>query len=176
MAINARKHATFGPDETPTRAALNTAFLTVNDIVPVANSTERAQLVADLTDAGYPPSPSRPLVVDQADHGVLYRTTNGTTWRRLTAFAELEGTTVVSSSASATGNPEAVTFPAGLFTVAPIVTPQVANSTGQYNATCYDITATGMKVNIYRTTGAVWSSGQTVHWQARQALATSAAG
>lgn len=176
MAINARKHVTFGASEAPSRAALNTAFLTVNDIVPVANSTERAQLVADLTDAGYPPSTSRPLVVDQADHGVLYRTTNGTTWRRVTAFAELEGTTTVSSSASATGNPETVTFPAGLFTVAPIVTAQVAHSTGHYNATCYDVTATGMKVNIYRVTGGVWSTGQAVHWHARQALASSAAG
>lgn len=81
--IDLRKHEAFGPLEEPSRAALNALSLSTHDAVPVANATERAQLVADLTAAGFGPSPARPLRVYREDGPTVGRveyTTDGTTW------------------------------------------------------------------------------------------------
>lgn len=83
MAIDARKHVAPAGGETPRRQAINDLSLSINDVVPVANVTERAQLVADLTSAGAPPSSTRPLVVARADAfpgAALEVTQDGVTW------------------------------------------------------------------------------------------------
>lgn len=83
MAVSPRKHTVPAGGERPERAAINRALASVNDIVPVANTTERAQLVADLTADGQPPTAARPLYVHRADMsavGGLEYTINGTTW------------------------------------------------------------------------------------------------
>lgn len=64
MATSARKHTVPAALETPRRQAINDGLDSVNDIVPVANVTERAQLLVDL---GWTPSTARPLVVSRAD-------------------------------------------------------------------------------------------------------------
>src|SRR5690606_33152768 len=65
--IDARKHTAPHNDDTPRRQAINDLSLTVNDIVPVANTTERAQVVADLAAAGFPTGSGRPLYVHRMD-------------------------------------------------------------------------------------------------------------
>lgn len=101
--IDARKHDAFGPAEQPSRQAFNNLSLSINDIIPVANTTERAQVINDLVAAGAGPTSTRPVYVDVA--GVLWRTTDGTTWGTLLpAFPYWIGTrTAPSSVASATG-------------------------------------------------------------------------
>lgn len=93
MAVSARKHTVPAGGETPRRQAVNDLAASINDIVPVANATERTQLVTDLTAAGVGPSSARPLYVDRADapaHSSIERTTDGTTWRSVA----LQGDTV----------------------------------------------------------------------------------
>lgn len=83
--INARKHVVpSGSDATVSRGAIFEAFgNSIRDVVPVANATERALLVAELSNAGQGPSADRPLVVYRADARGLHRieyTTDGVTW------------------------------------------------------------------------------------------------
>jgi hypothetical protein len=83
MGTDARKHTAPASGEAPRRQAINDLSLTVNDIVPVANATERGQIAAQLTDAGFAPSAARPLYVSRADASAgaqLEYTTDGTTW------------------------------------------------------------------------------------------------
>ena len=88
MATNARKHVVPAPGETPRRQVINDLAGSINDPVPVANATARAQLVADLAaqTPPYVPSPARPLYVHRTDggpRGALERTTDGTAWESL---------------------------------------------------------------------------------------------
>lgn len=83
MALNKRKHTVPAGSEVPARAAILGAFESVNDIVPVANTTERAAVATAIA-----PSTSRPLVVWRADAPAgqnLETTTNGTTWATIKA-------------------------------------------------------------------------------------------
>lgn len=85
MASNARKHTIpSGADQSITRATIFEAFgNSIRDIVPVANATERAQLVTALTGKGQGPSTDRPLFVFRNDAPGLHRveyTENGTLW------------------------------------------------------------------------------------------------
>jgi hypothetical protein len=75
MAENARKHTIPGPGDTSiSRATIFETFPnTINDIVPVANATERAQVVAALVAAGVGPTTTKPLFVSRADAPGLYR-------------------------------------------------------------------------------------------------------
>lgn len=78
MATNDRKHTILGEPEQPSRAALNAMLASVNDIVPVANTTDRATTAAALG-----PTTSRPLVVYRADAAPGHEieiTTDGSTW------------------------------------------------------------------------------------------------
>lgn len=67
MATSPRKHVVPAPGETPRRQVINDLAASINDFVPVANVTERAQLVADLTALDVGPSLARPLYVHRAD-------------------------------------------------------------------------------------------------------------
>jgi hypothetical protein len=83
MATDARKHTAPAAGETPRRQSLNDLSLSINDIIPVANTPERAQYIVDLTAAGFGPTAARPLYFNRADAGGgVERTTNGTdfTW------------------------------------------------------------------------------------------------
>lgn len=88
MATDARKHTVPGAADAPSRQALLDLGLSIRDVVPVADATERAQLVADLTAVNQGPATSRPLFVYRADAGAgreVEYTVNGSTWRSLTA-------------------------------------------------------------------------------------------
>jgi len=82
---NARKHVIpAGGEQSISRLTVFESFgLSINDVVPVANTTERAQVVSALTAKGRGPSATRPLVVHRADAPGLHRieyTINGTVW------------------------------------------------------------------------------------------------
>jgi|GEM_PF-1441672 len=84
MATNPRGHTVPSAPETPSRAAIFGSLLTIGDIVRVANTTARSQLVADLTAAGVGPSAARPLYVHRTDAATgreLEVTVDGSTWR-----------------------------------------------------------------------------------------------
>lgn len=53
MGTDARKHTVPLAGETPRRQAFNDLSLSINDIVPIANATARAQLVTDIGGAAY---------------------------------------------------------------------------------------------------------------------------
>jgi hypothetical protein len=77
----------------PARKALTDLSLSVNDIIYVANATERAQKIATLTAAGFGPTPQRPVVVYRGDAPTgakLEVTENGSTWS--TVFSGAAGT------------------------------------------------------------------------------------
>lgn len=81
MAVSARKHIVPAAGETPRRAVINDLAASINDIVPVANATARAQLVADVVNVGH--AWPRPLYVDRADAHPARRlevTIDGATW------------------------------------------------------------------------------------------------
>ena len=66
---DARGHDVPGELEAPDYRDTNRLSASINDFVPVANVTERAQLLADLAaqNPPYIPSPTRPLIVSRAD-------------------------------------------------------------------------------------------------------------
>lgn len=111
MGTDIRKHTAPLAGETPSRQVINDLSLTVNDVIPIANTTARAQLVADLTAAGFTPSQTKPLYVHRADAGTgqeLEVTTDGTTWRTISApvwttyTATLTGLTLGSGGSAST--------------------------------------------------------------------------
>lgn len=73
MATDIKKHTTIAPGENPTRAAIAAAILSINDVIGVADLTERAQLVSALNSAGIGPSATRPLVVFRANAPGLHK-------------------------------------------------------------------------------------------------------
>lgn len=88
MATDIRRHTAPAAGETPRRQSINDLSLTVNDIVYVANTTARAQLVAGLNTAGVGPSTTRPIYVHRGDATAgkeLEYTTDGTTWTSVAA-------------------------------------------------------------------------------------------
>jgi len=113
MAVSARKHTVPAEGETPRFEAINELGASINDIVPVANTTERAQLLADL---GWAPSAARPLYVHRADtSAALEYTTDGTNWRPVGGIEHFDsgapaGTTVTGSALNVTANLAAAPF------------------------------------------------------------------
>lgn len=82
MSTDAKKHTTIAPGENPNRAALAAAILSINDVVPVANATEAAQIAATLEAAGQNFA-TAPLTVSRADAPALHRietTYDGDSW------------------------------------------------------------------------------------------------
>lgn len=85
MASNARKHTIpMGADKSFNRATIFETFgNSINDVVPVANATERAQVVSDLVAKGAGPTATDPLVVIRGDAPGLHRveyTYDGSVW------------------------------------------------------------------------------------------------
>lgn len=73
MATDVKKHTSPAPGETPTRAQLAAMILSANDIIPVANATEQAQIITALNAAGAGPTASRPIVFSRGDAPGLHR-------------------------------------------------------------------------------------------------------
>ncbi|WP_261165760.1 hypothetical protein [Microbacterium sp. Marseille-Q6965] len=75
MALNSRKHTIpSGADQSVSRATIFESFgNSIHDVIPVANATERAQVVANLTAEGAGPSAANPIVVVRADAPGLHR-------------------------------------------------------------------------------------------------------
>ncbi|WP_405373438.1 MULTISPECIES: hypothetical protein [unclassified Microbacterium] len=91
MATDVKKHDVPSGGEAPSRSAFSKLALSIRDYIPVADVTERAQKIADLTAANLAPSLSNPILVFRADapdgKGFEY-TTDGTTWRVLDASSD----------------------------------------------------------------------------------------
>lgn len=99
MATSVRKHTVPAGTETPSRAAILNGFLSVNDIVPVANTTERSSAATSIG-----PTASRPLFVYRADAPVgqeIEVTENGTAWRTVMSYSGPTAWTVKRTSANA---------------------------------------------------------------------------
>lgn len=73
MSTDIKKHSTIAPGEVPSRALIAAAILSINDVIGVADLTERTQLVNALNAAGIGPSASRPLVVFRANAPGLHK-------------------------------------------------------------------------------------------------------
>lgn len=83
MSTDVKKHLSIAAGETPSRAGLAAMILSARDPIPVANTTERAQLVAALSTAGFAASASQPITVLRADAPGLHRvetTVDGNAW------------------------------------------------------------------------------------------------
>lgn len=106
MGTDIRKHTAPLAGETPSRQVINDLSLTVNDVIPIANTTARAQLVVDLTAAGFTPSQTKPLYVHRADAGAgleLEVSTDGTTWRTIASSVWTAYTPTVSGVSLGSG-------------------------------------------------------------------------
>lgn len=143
--------------------------------VPVANGTARTSLLAAITWA---PSALEPLRVWREDLGVEEMTTNGSTWRRTTMFAEAAGIATF-PSATATTHIVNATFPSGMFTQPPVVT---ATLVGDASVTAiilnvYSVTTSGCQLAMVNSAGTAFSSpSRRAHWRASQATSGSATG
>ena len=87
--LDARRHSVPSGGDAPSRAGwVLGPLLTVRDPIPVANATDRAQVLTDLAAAGIVPSASEPIFFFRADAGTgreLEYTTNGTTFHTVIA-------------------------------------------------------------------------------------------
>lgn len=72
MATDAKKHTTIAAGETPSRAALAAAILSVSDVIPVANATEATQVATAVAAAGQNLA-TAPVTVARADARGLHR-------------------------------------------------------------------------------------------------------
>lgn len=110
--LDARKRTIpAGGDPSVSRVTIFEAFgLSINDVVPVVNATERAQVVTDLNAKNQGPTSSRPLIVSRADARGLHRieySYDGTVW--LPASSELTFASVSDATSWATSNPSLLT-------------------------------------------------------------------
>lgn len=151
MATDIRGHTVPTGTGHPARADVLNLGLSVRDPIPVANATARAALITNLASAGITPSTSNPVYTFRADAAAglqLEVTTDGTTWRTITASSSPAPTMVVRNSAGTVlpagtapviqsfvvqdtsdgSGMITVTFPQA-FTVAPIVTATTASGT-----------------------------------------------
>lgn len=77
MSIDARKHEAPAAGESPRRQTFNDLSLSINDPIPVASVTERAQVVQALADAGFPGTETDPIHLYRTDLE-RYETYDGT--------------------------------------------------------------------------------------------------
>ena len=72
MATDLKKHTTIAAGEKPTRTALAAGFLSINDIIPVANPTEATQVALAAVAAGQNLA-TTPIAVARADARGMHR-------------------------------------------------------------------------------------------------------
>lgn len=110
--LDARKRTIpAGGDPSVSRVTIFEAFgLSINDVVPVVNATERAQVVTDLNAKSQGPTSSRPLIVSRADARGLHRieySYDGTAW--LPASGVLTFSSLADATSWATSNASLLT-------------------------------------------------------------------
>lgn len=106
MSTDIKKHQSFAAGEKPTRAALASAILSINDAIPVANATEATQVAVAIANAGQNLA-TTPVVVTRADARGLHRVEitydpNGIVW--VPASGVLTFVTIEDANAWATAN------------------------------------------------------------------------
>lgn len=82
----------------------------------------------------------------------------------------IRGTATITLAASASGS-VAVTFPAGLFSAAPIVTATVIRAAHFYIVSADSITSSGMTLRVQHANSTSFSTSVVVHWTAGPATA-----
>ncbi len=171
MATDVKKHTIPGANDTPRRATFDELSLSVRDFIPVADTTERAQLIADLIAAGEGPTAAVPVVVYRQDAVLMRRfefTTDGTTWTPFnSAPVTLRGTVTITAGVGQTQS-QTVTFPTGTFSAPPVVLTTVRTGTPADSRSSTNIpTAAG--VTIYLRNDATSELTRTVAWTATEA-------
>ncbi|EYR64278.1 hypothetical protein N866_13600 [Actinotalea ferrariae CF5-4] len=152
--IDARKHTAPAAGETPRRQAINDLSMSIRDVIPVANTTERAQLVSDLTAAGAAPSTTNPVSVYRADAPAGARvewTDDDTTWSRPreTRAGIATGTTSAGGDISVTFSPAFATTPAGVT----VSDSNIGAGIGMIFWKVHSLTATGFIARAMNATG-----------------------
>lgn len=149
----------------PTSTVNPARFVAAGGILPVKDQAERDAL--SLFDG---------LTVQRMDvTGRPMETWDGTEWVRFSrSYAKAAGVSSIGIvGASVAAGPFGQTFPAGRFTVAPIVT--VTTDQARLIAVAADVTATGFNLYLQNVTGTASGNGE-IRWTAEQMTATSAAG
>lgn len=72
MSTDVKKHTSIAPGEKPTRAGLAAAIFSIDDIIPVANTTEATQVATAVAAAGQTLA-SNPVTVSRTDARGLHR-------------------------------------------------------------------------------------------------------
>lgn len=144
------------------------AFMDANTVVPVADAAAR--------DAYRDSRPGKVSIVVRTDiTGLPLEIWDGTTWQRYSrSYAKAAGTAsigVVPSGSTTTAL--AQTFPAGRFSVPPIVT--VTTDQTRVSAVAADVTTTGFNLYMSNWTTGASANGQ-LRWTAEQMTPTTAAG
>lgn len=175
--IDARKHDAPAAAETPRRQAINDLSLSIRDVIPVANTTERAQLVSNLTAAGQAPSVSNPLYVHRADARpglALEYTENGTTWVSVSRESQggvraMAANTLASGATTSTGG----TVVLGQAFADANYDVQLSLASGQAGTAflvprALSKTATGFVIFVYNvgSTSQSWTGDLLVNWRA----------
>jgi len=144
----------------------------ISVIVGVSGTAERDGLAASYPGGTLP----IPYYVSRKDvTGSPIEIWDGSTWTRYSrSYAKAAGTAAIGVvGASVTVGPLAQTFPAGKFSVAPIVT--VTTDQTRVIAAAANVTTTGFDLYMSNWTPSPSSNGQ-LRWTAEQITATSAAG
>lgn len=183
---DARGHTVPDPaTESPSYAGIFDAFLSVKDPIPVANASARAVKLTELADAGIVPAPDNPVFFFRGDAGAgreLEYTTDGSSFHAVSAgargpFAMAAGI----CSGAINGQSVAIsdTFPAGRFTVAPLVVPSmvgIAGFTSTLRPAIQTISPSGVTFFVNSTQGASVTGTVVLWWIAVQMTPTVAAG
>lgn len=182
MATDARGHTVPASSDHPSRAAwVLTPLLSVRDPIPVASATAQATLVSTLSGLGVTASTSNPIYTFRADAPAgreLEYTVNGSAWKALVVGAYAIYATSTTCASDGTWS---VTFPAGKFSVAPMI---FAQGHGNVPVLIVNVlpgteTTTGCSGNsLFYNTGGVWgvSVGFPIQVLAIQMTPSAAAG
>ena len=144
------------------------AFMDANLVVPAASAGAR--------DTYRDSRPGKVSIVVRTDiTGLPLEIWDGTIWHRYSrSYAKAAGTASIGIvGASVSAGPFGQTFPAGRFSVAPIVT--VTTDQARLIAVAADVTATGFNLYLQNVTGTPSANGQ-LRWTAEQMTPTTAAG
>ncbi|MDA8440542.1 MAG: hypothetical protein M0Z51_17010 [Propionibacterium sp.] len=129
MATDLRGHTVPANTGHPARSDVTNLGLSVRDPIPVPNATARSALIVSLGSVGITASTSNPIYVFRADAPAgreLEYTVNGTTWTAIPAGPYLMYTTTATTAADGTFSGA---FPAGFFSVAPVVVASAESNT-----------------------------------------------
>lgn len=150
------------------------AFSTANVLIAVSSLAQRNGLAAIAPDGILPPGTT---VVRKDITGFPLETWDGVVWRpRSWTFAEYGNSALVNSPVPANGQlgPFYQSFPAGRFTVAPLVT--LGTSNARLTASWNNVTTSGFDLYIRNDTPVEAVTGAIITFTAKQMTPTTAAG